>query len=345
MAASQVALSKEQLDWAKQLWRDSEPERQAASARSAAVSDAQLESMRTSTALAQDYADYQKQTFRPLERQIIDEAKNYDSEANQAQAAGRAVTDVRSAFGGQRDMAMRSMTRAGFNPADGQVAAMQGILDSQEALGVAAGANNAREQVKTVGRAMRQDAVNLGRGLASNQATAAGLALTAGNSSASNAQIPIAATAAGANIMNNGFSGAQAGLGSAGNIYSNSARIQQQGSDNSGAWGALGNVAGALIVSDVAAKKGIQPVDPDQALEAVEKTPVSDWTYKDGQGDGRSHTGPMAQDAKANMGEAAAPGGKKIDLVTMNGINMAAIQALSRKVAKVAAAAGVAELS
>ena len=87
-------------------------------------------------------------------------------------------------------------------------------------------------------------------------------------------------------------------------------------------------------------KKGIKPVSDEQALAAVEKTPVSQWTYKDGEGDGGAHIGPMAQHVRATMGEQAAPGGKQIDPITMNGINMAAISALSRKVDKLAKAKG-----
>lgn len=239
-----AGLSEEQLAWAKELWAETAPERAAASARAGAVSDAQLEGMRVATNQAQDYSNYERTTFRPLERQIVAEAQGFDSEANQSAAAGRATGDVRAAFDAQRDIAVRDATRMGFNPSDGNVMAAKATLDTGEALGVAAGANRAREQVKTIGRAMRQDAVNLGRNLASGQATQAGLAVTAGNSSANNAQLPIAATGAGAQIVNNGYSGAQNGLGAAGNIFTNTARARA--TDNSGAMGALGNIAGRL---------------------------------------------------------------------------------------------------
>jgi len=239
-----AGLSEEQLAWAKELWAETAPERAAASARAGAVSDAQLEGMRVATNQAQDYSNYERTTFRPLERQIVAEAQGFDSEANQSAAAGRATGDVRAAFDAQRDIAVRDATRMGFNPSDGNVMAAKATLDTGEALGVAAGANRAREQVKTVGRAMRQDAVNLGRNLASSQATQAGLAVSAGNSSANTGQMPIAATGAGAQIVNNGYSGAQNGLGAAGNIFTNTARARA--TDNSGAMGALGNIAGRI---------------------------------------------------------------------------------------------------
>ena len=82
------------------------------------------------------------------------------------------------------------------------------------------------------------------------------------------------------------------------------------------------------------AQPDIATANDEQALAAIEKTPVSEWTYKDGRGDGGTHTGPMAQEVNKNMGEQAAPGGKKLDLITMNGVTMAGMAALSRKVDK-----------
>jgi hypothetical protein len=49
----------------------------------------------------------------------------------------------------------------------------------------------------------------------------------------------------------------------------------------------------------------------------------------------------MAQDVKRNMGSKVAPGGKMIDLISMNGITMKAVQAVNKKVDRMAAALGV----
>ena len=89
-----------------------------------------------------------------------------------------------------------------------------------------------------------------------------------------------------------------------------------------------------IISSDVNVKQGIKAINPRDALAAVKKTKIYDWFYKLGKGDNKPHTGPMAQDVKKNLGNKAAPDGTKIDLTTMNGVNMAAIQALDEKVSK-----------
>ena len=99
-----------------------------------------------------------------------------------------------------------------------------------------------------------------------------------------------------------------------------------------------------MIVSDITKKQDIDPVDPAQALASVGDTPVSNWAYKQGAvpgDDGGKHTGPMAQDVQRTMGDKVAPKGKKIDLISMNGITMAAVQGLSQKVDRIMASRGI----
>lgn len=87
----------------------------------------------------------------------------------------------------------------------------------------------------------------------------------------------------------------------------------------------------ALVKSDVTTKENITYMAPKAALKAVAGTEIYNWNYKHGQGDQQPHTGPMAQDVRRKMGEDAAPGGKALDLTTMNGNNMSAIQALKEE--------------
>lgn len=89
--------------------------------------------------------------------------------------------------------------------------------------------------------------------------------------------------------------------------------------------------------SDVHAKGSIKKVNPKSVLEGISKLGSSTWKYlksaaKFGKGDGgvAEHIGPMAQDLKDKLGEEVAPGGTKVDLVSANGANMAAIGELHR---------------
>jgi D-alanyl-D-alanine carboxypeptidase len=85
------------------------------------------------------------------------------------------------------------------------------------------------------------------------------------------------------------------------------------------------------VKSDETTKEDIHPLSPRRALNAVKNTGIFDWFYKKGEGPQDPKRGPMAQDVNRTMGEDAAPGGKQIDLTTMNGNNMAAIQALNER--------------
>lgn len=342
-AATQAELSAEQLAFAKQVYQETAPDRAAAAERAAAVSDAQMRSMDTQTEIAKDYNTYQQTTFRPLEQGIVSDAQAYDTPERREAAAAAASADVEQNLAAQRGATLRDMQRKGVNPSSGQAMAMQGVMDLGAAKLKAGAANQARTQAETVGLARRMDAANLGRNLASNQATSAGLALTAGNNSTANAQVPLSVAQSGVGIMNSGYSGAQAGLSNAASTYGSIANIQSKADD--AMWGAVGSVAGAAMVkSDVNIKQDIEPVDPGQALAAVEAIPISNWAYRSGtvaDDGGKRHTGPMAQDTHRVLGEKAAPKGKKIDLISLNGVTMAAVQGLSRKVDRIAASAGL----
>lgn len=346
-AVQQAGLSAEQLAWSKAIYAETADDRAYATEQAKKISDASLESMQTQTTLAKDYDTYNKEVFRPLEKGIVADAQAYDTPARREAMAGQAMADVGTQADATRETLAREAMGRGVDPSSGNFAAAQGAFGVRQAAAQAAAGNDARLKVETVGAARKSDAANLGRGLASSQATSASLALTAGNSSGSAAMQPLAAAQSGAQILNQGAAGAQQGLAGAANTYGQIADSQAKAnSAQTGIWGALGTVGGAAISqwSDKTMKEDIKPVDGEEALEAVNATPVSNWAYKEGsKGDdgGQKHTGPMAQDVQKNMGDKAGPKGKKIDLVSLNGITMAAIQGLTQRVNKIAAAAGI----
>ncbi len=88
------------------------------------------------------------------------------------------------------------------------------------------------------------------------------------------------------------------------------------------------SAAAGMAASDYRVKKDIKPYS--SSLEKLGNLPSYKWQYKHGVGDGGKHIGPMAQDVYNVFGDKAAPGGKKIDLVTLNGINMEAIGELGK---------------
>lgn len=78
--------------------------------------------------------------------------------------------------------------------------------------------------------------------------------------------------------------------------------------------------------SDILLKGNFKGFDQKYALDSIRSIPVTQWNYKDANKSPNPKVGPMAQDLYNKFGNTAAPYGKKIDIVSMNGINMAAIK-------------------
>lgn len=345
-AAASSELGKEALAWYKEQAAAAKPMQDRLDETSLAVSQQQLASMKANDALASDYANYNKTTFRPLEQGIVADAAHYDTPEKRQAAAEAAMADVNKGFAATNDATARTLAANGVNPGSTRAMSVMSGRGVDQAVAGAGAAYKARQGVETVGHAMQMDAASLGRNLPSAQATSAQVAMQTGNSAVNNAQAPVQTGLQGTNVYGGGYSTAIGAQGVAGNLYGKAAEIQ--GQDN-GLYGALGTVAGAGIskYSDVNLKSDIEPEDPEAALQEVAATPVSKWKYDPAklaangvsanEVDPGEHTGPMAQDVNAQMGDKAAPGGKKIDLVTMNGKTMLAVQALNKKVDSLAA--------
>lgn len=260
----------------------------------------------------------------------------------QQEGADTAIADSRKGFTDANNMAIRQGLRYGMS-AD-KIAAAQGNLATQQAEAQAGAASGARDKVKNTLYAKQLDVAGLYRGLPGASQAAYGLTLNAGNSAVNNQN---STSSQYLNGMNAGTGTIMQGQGlniqGQGNILNsqtsayNASLSANSGSD--GLFGALGSVAGAGIMkySDENLKKDIKPTSDEASLEAVNNTPINTWQYDQGKlanGDTATHTGPMAQDVNKYMGEDVAPGGKMVDLISMNGISMGAIKALSKKVDK-----------
>ena len=105
--------------------------------------------------------------------------------------------------------------------------------------------------------------------------------------------------------------------------------------------GQLAGLGVKLYQSDEDAKDGTdKPIDTKKALDGIEATPVkAGWRYSPAKGGvddgGQPHDGPMAQQVRKHMGEKVAPGGKAIDVASMNAHLMAGMQELVKRVKKI----------
>lgn len=348
-AARSAQLSEKAFEWFKGEYERTAPVRAAAERRANQVSDAQLAGMNTATRMAEEADARNKSVFQPLENKLVADAQGFDTSGRRADAASRAAADVEASFGASQQGLNRALMRSGAMPgADASAALMQDAALAK-AKARAGATSGAVQNVEQQGYARMMDAASLGRNLPGTQATQQQIATQSGNSSSANAQQALQAQMSGAGLMQSGFNTALQGQGQAGQLYGQAAQMSAQGG-NDGLMGALGGVAGSFAgskagstllagwMSDKNKKKDRRPTDEDQALAEINATPVEDWQYdpaKGGPDDGVTHTGPMAQQVLATMGPQAAPGGKVIDPVTMNGKVMAAMQSLTKRLERI----------
>lgn len=343
MTSAQTA--QEALRWFTKEYERTAPERQRAADEALQLSQAQRGLMNTQTELAKDYADYNRTTFRPLEQRLVTEAQTYDTPERRAQAAREAVTDVETQAGRQRQARMAEMASFGIAPDSAKSMAIAGS-DSINSARIAAGAaSGARKQVEATGYARMADAANMGRGLPSAQATAVQTASNAGNAALGASNSSLQSTMSGAPLMQTGFNTALQGNQIAGNLYGQQAQIQNQG--DSGLGSLLGGVGGimyglgAMGYSSKKLKTDKRAVDEDEALDAVNATPVQATEYKPGvasmtgRPEGQTHVGPYAEDVQQAQGNEAAPGGKVVNFARMAQTNAKAIQALSKQLEQI----------
>lgn len=189
------------------------------------VLDVQLPAMEDSAANARQDRERYETLFQPLEENLINEFQNFDSPERRMAEKGKAIADVTSTFDASRRNALQRLESYGVDPSQTRNAALDVGVRTQQAAAQAAAATSAGQRVGDVGRSLRAEAINIGRGMPSQVAGAYGTALQAGQGAVGGSA---STTAAGAGAANSslGFSG-QALQG-----YNQSAGIQSQGYQN-----------------------------------------------------------------------------------------------------------------
>jgi hypothetical protein len=218
-AKIQQQTAREYLDFQKQQYADMKPLAEA-------VSQAQLDTMKqqstiaaSNEARAQDYANYEKNTFRPLEQSLVDDANSYNTDAKQEELARKGMADVSQAYDAQRKQALDTLARYGVNPNSNRFAALNMQLAQGEAADKAGAATNARTNAEQLGYARKMDAASLGRNLASNSSTAYGIATSAGNSSVNSGSAALSTAGAPGAALGSAYGSFSSQMGNAANSY------------------------------------------------------------------------------------------------------------------------------
>ena len=168
------SVAREQLAFSRRQYADMLPIGQAVAEQQIAAQNQQMQQ-------AQDYYNYQMETYRPLEQGLVDQAMNFNTDAFRQQKAAEASAAAARAFGTARESNARSMAARGVNPNSGAARGAGNSLILQEAAMRAQGMTGARQQAEQFGYARQLDAAGLGRGLAGASAAAYGGAVGAGS--------------------------------------------------------------------------------------------------------------------------------------------------------------------
>lgn len=273
--------------------------------------DAGKLSMDRSNAMWDDY----NAVWKPIEHQYASRVAGFDTPERRAQAAREASGQVASEYDIARTEQERKLIASGVDPST--IATLGAASRAWEAKDRAGASNQARSNIEMQGLNLLSGASNFSRGLPS---TANATAATAGNQT-SGAQNSIA----GLSNLTSAPANASANLlGNAANTTINAANMTN---------GLIGDLFGAglkaygmgLFGSSKKSKHVGKKVDGRKAAEAVEKTPSSNWRYRDGQGDGntKQRMGPMAEDMAKHAPQVS--DGKMMDPIAMLGLHHAAI--------------------
>lgn len=216
------------------------------------ITKSDLATAEANRARADEYAAYEKNTFRPLEQSIVKDATEYSTEANRERMASSAASDISQGYSTARGESARQLSRFGINPNSNRFASLNNQLTMAEAADRAGAMTKARTDAENLGFARRMDAASLGRNLASNASTAYGVSLNANQAAGGAATTPIGVMGQGYNTAITANNAAANAYGTAGNIYGQEFNARMQGynaqQQASGAfWGGVGSAVGTGI--------------------------------------------------------------------------------------------------
>lgn len=237
------------------------------------VLDVQLPAMREQFAQAQSDRARYEEIFRPMEDAFAQEAKDYDTPERRAEQRAKGIADVNTQFDAARRNSLQRLESYGVDPSQTRNAALDiGTRTAQAAAQVGA-ATQAENRVEDVGRALRSDAINMGRGALSNAAGFYGQAVGAGGAAQQGAY---GATTTGAGAL-------QSGLGFSGQAlqgYQQGANIMGQGygmqmdaynaknAQTAGLLQGIGGIAGAAMAIRDGGAIPTKPMDP--TMQAID---------------------------------------------------------------------------
>lgn len=199
----------------------------------------------------EDRARYE-QIYQPLEDNLTQEFQSYDSPERMQQERGRAMSDVNQSFDAARRNATQRLESYGVDPSQTRNAALDIGTRTAQAAAQAGASSAATRATEQTGRALRAEALNIGKGYPSNVAGSYGQSLQAGNSMIGNANQTTNTTSNAMQGANGALGTSIQGFGQAGNTMAQGyqgqmAEYNANQATTNAAIGAVGGIAGMFM--------------------------------------------------------------------------------------------------
>lgn len=153
----QFELGKEQLAWAKEQYKND-------STIYNRIVDGFMADMDETSANAAKDRKFYEDNFQPLEKDLAREATTYDTEERRQQQMGAAQAGIAQQMDAARDNAQRELEAYGIDPSSTRYGALDIGMRTAQAAAQAAAGTAASNRVEDTGRALRSEAINVGRG-------------------------------------------------------------------------------------------------------------------------------------------------------------------------------------
>jgi len=128
------------------------------------VLDIQLPAMQEQAQSAREDRERWETMFRPMEDQYVKEAQEYDTPERREEYRAKALADVNTQFDASRRNALQRLESYGVDPSQTRSSALDIGVRTAQAAAQAGAATQSDIGVEGRGRAMREQAINLGRG-------------------------------------------------------------------------------------------------------------------------------------------------------------------------------------
>lgn len=241
------------------------------------VLDVQLPQLEAAFRSSEEDRQRYLEVFQPIEDDLIREFQDFDTTERREQKAAERIADVRTQFEAQRRNQLRELEDYGIDPSQTRSQALDLGFRAQEAATAALAANQGRTEVEQLGRALRGEAINIGRGLPAQVAQSQAIVnQTAGGAVGNATGVTNAGTSAFQPAAQFGNLALQ-GYGTTANIqnagYQNA--LQQHQANTAGIAG-FGALTGTLLgnTSLFAAEGGEVPEDLSAIPQPGDKYPV-----------------------------------------------------------------------